>query len=163
MQVLGIDPGIEITGFAIVNITGPAQELVECGVIRTPQEATLPQRLNILANDLEALLKQYPEIALASVEELFFAKNVTTAFAVGQARGVVLYILERQGCPIRDVKPVEVKSIVTGAGNADKKDVQRIVQILFKLDEVPKPDDAADAVAIAIAGAALHNQQQRES
>lgn len=155
MRVLGIDPGVEITGFGLVDVDGNSQTLVECGVIRTPVGEPLPQRLNLLAQDLSSLLDSFGALDLVGVEELFFSKNAKTAFMVGQARGVILYTVAAAGFTIQEVKPVEVKSVVVGSGNAGKKEVQRMVQMLFGLDAPPEPDDAADAAAIALAAAAI--------
>lgn len=161
MRVLGIDPGIEITGFGVVDITGANHELVACGVVRTSKDLTLSERLVILEKDLQEVLDTYGPFDLAGVEELFFSKNAKTAFMVGQARGVVLLSLERERqktgqMKLIEVKPVEVKAAMTGSGNAGKKEVQKMVQLHFGLSEPPQPDDAADAVAVAITAAAHH-------
>lgn len=150
MKFLGVDPGVEITGFAVIEVSGSTQELLQCGVIRTPKNLPLPERLEMIYTNLTELLQQYSDIVLAGVEELFFAKNAKTAFHVGQARGVILFTLQQQGITIEEVKPVEVKSAVVGRGNADKKEVQRMIQLIFSLAEPPQPDDAADAVAVAL-------------
>ncbi len=150
MKCLGIDPGIEITGFGILEANGSSQQLIEYGVIRTSKDDSTPDRLLQLHTDLMQVLQKHPDIAVAGVEELFFAKNAKSAFQVGQARGVILLTLEMHHILIREVKPVEVKAAIVGSGNADKKEVQKMVQLTFNLDTPPQPDDAADAIAIAL-------------
>ncbi|HLD21366.1 MAG TPA: crossover junction endodeoxyribonuclease RuvC [Patescibacteria group bacterium] len=159
MKFLGIDPGIERTGFGIIDIHGSQQSLVEYGVIRTSQQWSIPQRLQALHTDLHALLQRHEHtIACVGVEELFFSKNAKTAIIVGEARGVILFTLQSFGLTIEEVKPVQVKQAVTGSGRGDKREVQKMIQLLFHLDSVPTPDDAADAIAIAwtIAARAVH-------
>ncbi len=119
------------------------------GVIETPKTETLAERLNTLHTRLTALVSQWQPSEVA-VEELFFATNAKTAIAVGQARGVILLSLFQAGLKIAEYTPLQVKQAVTGYGNADKKQVQEMVRILLRLDKIPKPDDAADALAIAI-------------
>lgn len=160
MKVLGIDPGIEITGFAVIETNGATQVLLHCGVIRTSKELTTSERLCIIQEDLQSILSQHTEIECVGVEELFFSKNAKTAFVVGQARGVILLTLEQAKIPLVEVKPVEVKSAIVGTGNAGKKEVQRMVQLLFHLDAPPQPDDAADAAAIALTAAARYSLQK---
>lgn len=155
MKILGIDPGIEITGFGIIECQNATERLLQCGVIRTPRTITLPERLVALQNDLSSLLQQHTNIVTCGVEELFFAKNAKTAFVVGQARGVILFTLQRAGVTIVEIKPTRVKSIVTGSGRADKKAVQKIIMMRFHLTSAPQPDDAADAIAIAVATAGI--------
>lgn len=163
MKILGIDPGIEITGFGIINVQGVKQELVEYGVIRTSKDDDLPTRLKILQQDLSELLQRHKDVHAAGVEELFFAKNAKTAFQVGQARGVILLCLAACGLEIKEVKPVEVKAAVAGYGNAGKKEVQKMVQLNFNLDKPPHPDDAADAIAVAMTTASLINMDIKRS
>ncbi len=162
MRVLGIDPGIAITGFGLIEVSGSEQRLIDCGVIMTAKELSTSDRLAELRKDLVALLERFGEIDVVGVEELFFAKNVTTAFLVGQARGVILLSLGEREIPIVEVKPVEVKQAMTGSGSADKREVQKMVKLNFGLAKVPQPDDAADAVACAVTAAGMHlrNQQQ---
>ena len=122
---------------------------VKYGVILTPKEATASERLVILYDDLRALLNEYhPQIA--AVEKLFFSRNVTTALAVGQARGVVMLCLQQSGIDAFEYTPNEVKQAVAGYGSAQKRQVQEMVRALLALESIPKPDDAADALAIAI-------------
>lgn len=150
MRFLGIDPGFERTGFGVINREAGELTLEAYGVITTSKEDAYPERLVQLQEGLEAILEQFPDIAAVGVEELFFAKNVTTALPVAQARGVILFTLARRNCIIQEIKPVEVKAAVAGNGRADKKEMQRMVQLTFGLKEVPQPDDAADAIAIAM-------------
>ena len=147
---LGIDPGTATTGYGLVRLM-PDGELVaiDFGVILTPKEATASARLVMLFDDLNKILKKHkPETA--AVEKLFFSKNVTTGIAVGQARGVILLSLEKAGIKTYEYTPNEVKQAVAGYGSAEKRQVQEMVRALLQLDKIPKPDDAADALAIAI-------------
>ncbi|KXK15146.1 MAG: crossover junction endodeoxyribonuclease RuvC [Chloroflexi bacterium OLB14] len=147
---LGIDPGTATTGYGFVRLM-PDGELVTVsfGIISTDKDETPSKRLEIIFDELNKLLKKYkPETA--AVEKLFFARNVTTGIAVGQARGVVLLALQKAGIETFEYTPLEVKQAVAGYGGADKKQVQEMVRTLLQLDKIPKPDDAADALAIAI-------------
>jgi crossover junction endodeoxyribonuclease RuvC len=147
---LGIDPGTATTGYGLVRLA-PDGELVAVnyGVISTPKESSAPARLEMLYKELRALLKKYkPDTA--AVEKLFFSRNVTTALAVGQARGVVMLCLQQAGVETYEYTPKEVKNAVVGYGGAEKRQVQEMVRALLQLDSIPKPDDAADALAIAI-------------
>lgn len=147
---LGIDPGTATTGYGIVRLESDGGlAAVAFGVITTPKESSASARLEMLYNQMRALLKKYkPETA--AVEKLFFSRNVTTAIAVGQARGVALLALQQAGLEIFEYTPNEVKQAVAGYGSADKRQVQEMVRTLLLLDSIPKPDDAADALAIAI-------------
>ena len=147
---LGIDPGTATTGYGLVRLM-PDGELVAVsfGVISTPKDATPSARLEMLYTDLRKLLKQHKPDTSA-VEKLFFARNVTTGIAVGQARGVVLLALEQAGVEIFEYTPKEVKNAVAGYGSAEKRQVQEMVRALLQLDSIPTPDDAADALAVAI-------------
>lgn len=147
---LGIDPGTATTGYGFVRLM-PDGELVAVsfGVITTPKEDSPSARLATLYDELARLIKKYkPETA--AVEKLFFSKNITTGIAVGQARGVVLLALEKAGVDTYEYTPNEVKQAVAGYGSAEKRQVQEMVKALLQLDKIPKPDDAADALAIAI-------------
>ena len=149
MITLGIDPGTALMGWGVVDETAGALRLVACGALVTPKGMAAEQRLLILYRGLSELLRTHkPDDA--AIEELFFGKNVNTAIAVGQARGVALLALAEAGVPIHEYKPTSVKQAVSGYGGADKKQMQEMVRITLRLDAVPKPDDAADAVAIAI-------------
>ena len=147
---LGIDPGTATTGYGLVRIEPDGSLVaVKYGVLLTPKESTASARLVMLYNQLHDVLNEYkPE--LAAVEKLFFARNVTTALAVGQARGVVMLAIEQAGLEVFEYTPKEVKNAVAGYGGADKRQVQEMVRALLQLDSIPKPDDAADALAIAI-------------
>jgi crossover junction endodeoxyribonuclease RuvC len=147
---LGIDPGTATTGYGLVRIEPDGSMIaVNYGVILTPKDATASARLVMLYDELRDIISKYhPEIA--AVEKLFFSKNVTTALAVGQARGVVMLCLEQAGIEAFEYTPNEVKQAVAGYGSAQKKQVQEMVRALLALESIPKPDDAADALAIAI-------------
>ena len=147
---LGIDPGTATTGYGLVRLTRDGDLVaVSFGIISTPKESSPAARLEMLYEELGALLKQHkPDTA--AVERLFFSRNVTTALAVGQARGVVMLCLQQSGIETFEYTPKEVKNAVAGYGGADKRQVQDMVRALLQLDSIPKPDDAADALAIAI-------------
>jgi crossover junction endodeoxyribonuclease RuvC len=148
--VLGLDPGIAITGYGLVE-ESPSGDLacIGYGTVTTLAGQPTPSRLLSIDQDLGALIERYKPDVVA-VEELFFARNVTTALIVGQARGVAILSAARAGVPVREYKPMEVKLAVTGYGRAPKAQVQEMVRLLLNLDHVPKPDDAADAVAVAV-------------
>ncbi len=148
--VIGIDPGTATTGYGLVrDLPDDNLQMVEFGVIQTPAGLPAAERLSLLYHRLrELLLLHRPESA--AVEKLFFQSNVKTAIAVGQARGVVLLALAEAGLEIAEYTPNEVKQAVTGYGSADKKQIQEMVRILLRMAHIPQPDDAADALAIAI-------------
>lgn len=150
MLVIGIDPGTESTGFGIIR-ENDAGELsaIKYGVIKTSKDNSAAQRLQKIYKELSEILLLNSPMS-GAVEKLFFQKNVTTAIAVGQARGVILLALGNSNIDIEEYTPNEVKQSVTGYGNAEKKQVQEMVKIILGMDEIPKPDDAADALAIAI-------------
>jgi crossover junction endodeoxyribonuclease RuvC len=147
---LGIDPGTATTGYGLVRLESDGGLVaVKYGVITTPKDSPAPARLEMLFKEISALLKKHkPETA--AVEKLFFQRNVSTALAVGQARGVVMLALAQAGLDVFEYTPNEVKQAVAGYGSADKRQVQEMVRTLLQLDSIPKPDDAADALAIAI-------------
>jgi crossover junction endodeoxyribonuclease RuvC len=149
MLVLGIDPGTAITGYGLVTERDGEAVAIAHGAITTPSDLPLPDRLMLLQRELSALIEQY-QPDHAAVEELFFNKNVRTALAVGHARGVVLLTLAQANVRIFEYTPLEVKQAVTGSGRADKRQMQQMVALLLNLDKIPKPDDAADALAIAV-------------
>jgi crossover junction endodeoxyribonuclease RuvC len=149
--ILGFDPGVADTGFGIINDENGKLICLEYGSIKTAAQLPLPERLVIIYSAVQELLKKYSP-SLISIEQLFFSKNVKTAMAVGQARGVVLLACEQLGVPIMEFTPNQVKQAVSSYGGANKEQVQRMVQMLLRLEEIPKPDDAADALAIAICG-----------
>ena len=149
MLTLGIDPGTAITGYGLVEGRGDRLSLVECGVITTPAGVPLPRRLQDIYSGLTQLIQLHRPDS-AAVEELFFSANARTALAVGQARGVILLSAAMLGVPVFEYTPLQVKQAVTGYGRADKAQVQAMVRVLLAIDTVPRPDDAADAVAVAI-------------
>jgi crossover junction endodeoxyribonuclease RuvC len=149
MLILGIDPGTAITGYGLVEGEGDDLTLVAYGAITTSSDWPLPERLQRIYQELTALIEDQQPTAVA-VEELFFSKNVRTALSVGQARGVALLAAANAGLPIHEYTPLEVKQAITGYGRATKDQVQRMVRMLLALDSVPQPDDAADAIAVAI-------------
>jgi crossover junction endodeoxyribonuclease RuvC len=156
---IGIDPGTATTGYGLVReLRDGSLEAVDFGVITTPKSIPDAERLDLLYQQLTGILKQYkPETC--GVEKLFFQKNISTAITVGQARGVILLALAQSGLNIGEYTPNEVKLAVAGYGSADKKQVQEMVRILLALPQIPKPDDAADALAIAICH--LHSYRLR--
>jgi crossover junction endodeoxyribonuclease RuvC len=158
MIVLGIDPGTATTGYGLVREAERGPELVTFGVILTPAGAAMPERLKQIYEALSQLLLLHRP-ASAAVEKLFFQRNVSTAMAVGQARGVVLLALAQAGVPVGEYTPNDVKQAVAGYGRADKPQVQQMVRTLLNLRDVPKPDDAADALAVAICH--LHSMKMK--
>lgn len=149
MRVLGIDPGTAITGYAIVEEEEGNLHLVDIGVVNTPAKTPLPSRLQQIYTGLTDVIVTHKPAA-AAVEQLFFSRNVRTAMSVGQARGVVLLALANAGLPIAEYTPMQIKQAVTGYGSADKRQVQEMVRMLLSLRDIPRPDDAADAAAVAI-------------
>jgi len=148
VKVLGIDPGTAALGYGIVERSGGRLREVDHGCLTTSPDLSLPERLLAIHALVDELLALH-EPDLMGVERLFFSKNVQTALAVGQARGVVLLAAAQHGTPVREATPNEVKSAITGYGAADKEQVQRMVQLVLGMSELPRPDDAADALAIA--------------
>ncbi len=149
VRIMGIDPGIATIGFGVINYDRRRFVLERCGVITTPAHAPLSSRLSQIYTDLENLLKIFQPDAV-SVEELFFNTNITTGISVAHGRGVILLACERASVPIYEYTPLQVKQSVAGYGLAEKKQVMEMVRRLCGLNSVPKPDDAADAVALAI-------------
>lgn len=152
MRIIGIDPGTGILGFGVVDVDSkhPGEpKLVDAGVIRTPVHEDDAVRLLTIYDELTEIIKQ-TKPQLMSVEKLFFARNVTTAMTVSQARGVVLLTAMQAGMQIYEYTPMQIKQAITGYGKADKKQMQEMVRIILKLKTIPKPDDAADALAAAI-------------
>jgi crossover junction endodeoxyribonuclease RuvC len=150
MKILGIDPGTGILGFGIIDVTIQSKvTMVDAGVIRTPVKQADSERLLTIYDELTEIIKEHkPDVM--SVEKLFFAQNVTTAMSVSQARGVVLLCGIQNGLELFEYTPLQIKQAITGYGKADKKQMQEMVRIILKLQEVPKPDDCADALAAAI-------------
>src|ERR1700712_1878012 len=149
MRIIGIDPGTGILGFGIIEVTRGKAQLVDAGVIRTPVKEDDAVRLQTIFEELTDIIAA-TKPTMMSVEKLFFARNVTTAMTVAQARGVVLLCGKQAGLEIAEYTPMQIKLAVTGYGKADKKQMQEMVKVLLGLREIPKPDDAADAIAAAI-------------
>jgi len=149
MIILGVDPGTAITGYGIVHVEGNKFNSLEYGCIYTEPDINSEKRLKIIYEKICALLEQYQPEQMA-VEELFFNKNIRTALSVGQARGVILLAGALKGIKVSEYTPLQVKQSVVGYGRADKQQVQQMVRVFLNLREIPKPDDAADALAVAI-------------
>ena len=149
MRILGIDPGYAILGYGIIEMKGNRFKVIDYGAVTTEAGMEMPDRLKVLYNSLMELIGRFePEVA--SVEELFFNTNAKTAILVGQARGVALLACSNSGLEIAEYTPLQIKQALVGNGRAEKKQVQFMVKTLLQLREIPKPDDAADALAIAI-------------
>src|SRR3954464_4909539 len=149
MRILGIDPGTGILGFGVIEVHGTKVQLVDAGVIRTPVHEDDAVRLLTIYEELtDIIASTHP--SMMSVEKLFFARNVTTAMTVAQARGVVLLCGKQAGLELFEYTPMQIKLALTGYGRADKKQIQEMVRVVLGLDEVPKPDDCADALAAAL-------------
>ena len=149
MRILGIDPGYGITGFGLIDAQRGQYRLLNCGAITTPPNTDFSWRLEVIYNDMVQLLMMEKPDAVA-IEELFFGHNVTTGINVAQSRGVILLAIQQAGIPVSEYKPMQVKQSVVGYGNATKHQVQDMTRRLLHLKEMPKPDDAADAIAIAL-------------
>lgn len=149
MIVLGIDPGLALTGYGVVEERGSKLVLLESGCIRTLAHTHQAARLKLIYQGVTELLQRFP-VSHVAIEQLFFNTNVTTALSVGQARGVAILAVAKQGLEISEYTPLQVKQAVAGYGRADKLQVQRMVQSLLGLKDVIRPDDAADAAAICI-------------
>jgi len=150
--ILGIDPGIADTGFGLIMNDGNKFKCLDYGSIKTPANTNLLERLETLSDKLDEVIKKYNPDYVA-VEQLFFCKNVKTALVVGQARGVTLLTIKQNKIPIFEFTPLQVKQAVSAYGKASKLQVQKMVKLILNLSELPKPDDAADALAIAICAA----------
>ena len=146
---LGIDPGTAIVGYAVIAARGDELSMIACNVITTPAHMPLAERFQHIYQRLIEIVKTYSPQE-AAMEELFFAKNARTAMTVGQARGVAMLALANGGLPISEYTPKQVKQAVTGYGDAKKEQVGEMIRILLKLQAIPRPDDAADAAAVAI-------------
>lgn len=143
--IIGFDPGLAITGYGILQ----GDTVLEYGVLRTRAKQPMGERLLSLYQQLENILSQR-HYSYAGCEKLYFARNVTTALDVGQARGIIFLALAQHGIPVCEVTPLQVKHSLTGYGRADKQQIQYMVQAIFRLTKLPKPDDAADALAVAL-------------
>ena len=149
MRILGIDPGYGITGFGLIEGERSNFRLLQCGAITTPAGMDFSARLEIIYEDMRKLLEAAKPDAVA-IEELFFGQNVTTGIGVAQSRGVILLAIRQAGLQVYSYKPMQVKQAVVGYGNATKHQVQDMTKRLLHLEKMPKPDDAADAIAIAL-------------
>lgn len=149
MRIIGIDPGIAIVGFGIVDRIGGKVKPIQYGSIETPAHSDPGLRLKMIYDTLCGLIDQYKPEHIA-VEKLFFNRNVTTAFAVGQARGVIILAGVQKGLTVAEYTPLQVKQAIVGYGKAEKRQVQEMVRLFLNLRETPKPDDVADALAVAI-------------
>ena len=149
MRILGIDPGYGITGFGLIEAERGNYQFVRCGAITTPPGMDFSARLEIIYEDMRQLLQMAKPDCVA-IEELFFGQNVTTGIGVAQSRGVILLAIRQAGLEVTSYKPMQVKQAVVGYGNATKHQVQDMTKRLLRLQQMPKPDDAADAIAIAL-------------
>lgn len=149
MRILGIDPGLATIGYAVVDKEINNFDVLEYGIIKTSADKNDTERLKIIHQNIEELIKEFRPEEMA-VEELFFNKNVKTAISVGQARGVILLAGSQAGLKVAEYTPLQIKQAVVGYGRADKNQVQQMVKSLLNLAELPRPDDAADALAVSI-------------
>ena len=158
MVILGIDPGTATTGYGAIEFLkgrGQKTQILKCldyGLIQTDPSLTAGERLKKLNNQLDGLIRKYRPNILA-VESLFFFKNLKTAMPVSQAKGVILLTAAKKKVPVYEFTPLQVKTAITGYGRAEKRQIQEMVKVLLELKEIPRPDDAADALAVAICGA----------
>ena len=157
MRILGIDPGYGLVGFGVLEKNGGNIRTLDFGCISTSKEQKLTQRLEIISNCMHQLIDKWNPDEMA-IEKLFFNKNITTGIPVAQARGVILVAAQEKGIPIFEYTPSNIKMALTGMGKADKKQMQFMVKTLLGLQEIPKPDDAADALAVAI----CHSQTNKQ-
>ncbi len=149
MRILGVDPGYATVGTSVLDYDGNSFSLVTCGAVTTPAGILFSKRLEMVFNDIVELIERFKPDGM-SIEELFFTNNHKTAIAVAEARGVILLAARSKGVPIYEYTPLQVKMSVTGYGRATKKQVQEMTRIMLKLNTIIKPDDVADAVALAI-------------
>lgn len=149
MKILGIDPGMAIVGYGLIEVERDSIELLTSGSIQTDKKLSDSKRLLEIYNDLSTIVQEYKPDS-ASVEELFFFKNQKTIIPVAEARGVILTVLEKFGVPTYGYTPIQVKQVLTGYGRADKKEVEQMVRIALETEKLPKLDDTVDAIAIAI-------------
>ena len=149
MRIIGIDPGTGILGFGVIDVKGSDFRMVTAGVIKTPAHTPLDERLVEIFDGLEEIIAE-TKPSVMSIEKLFFARNVTTAMSVSHARGVAMLAGKKAGLQIAEYTPLQIKQTVTGYGKADKKQMQEMVRLQLKLQQIPKPDDAADALAAAV-------------
>lgn len=149
MRVLGIDPGTATTGFGVIDTKNGKHRLVDAGVFRTPAKQAMSIRLNTIYDHMQEVISEF-EPRVVAVEELFFVKNITTGISVAHARGVVLLAIQQAGLAFAEYTPLQIKQALTGYGRADKQQIQEMVRTMLNLKTIPRPDDAADALAVAI-------------
>lgn len=149
MRIIGIDPGYAITGYAVLDYKDSSFKVCDYGLVKTSKDTPFPERLLTIDRSIEMICGKWKPDVMA-IEELFFSRNTTTAIGTAQARGVAIVAAARRAIPVYEYTPMQVKVAVTGYGKAEKQQVQEMVRIILKLKEVPKPDDVADALAIAI-------------
>lgn len=149
MIILGIDPGYATVGFGVIENAGSKNKALEYGVILTPKDESLPKRLAKISEGFDVLIDKYKPDAIA-IEELFFTNNQKTAILVAEARGAILLTVYRKCKNLYEYTPLQIKQAMTGFGRADKKQIQLMVTRFLNLDKIPKPDDAADALAVAL-------------
>ena len=154
MKILGLDPGTATTGYGVIECDGQSQNLIAYGIIKTGKESLAHDRLCEIYDDALELFKRHKPDAVV-IEKLYFATNAKTAIAVGQARGVLLLAAAKSATHLVELTPLQVKQGLTGYGKAEKRQVQEMVRIVLRLEKVPKPDDAADALALALVGASF--------
>lgn len=155
MRILGIDPGLAIVGFGIIDVKGNTYKAIDYGIIKTDADLTLPDRLEKIYLLLHELIDKYNPDEVA-IEELFFNKNIKTAITVGHARGVEILACKTKGLEVYEYTPLQIKQGITGYGHADKSQIQEMTKLLLNLEKIPKPDDAADGLAVALThGSAL--------
>lgn len=158
MRVIGIDPGTGILGFGVIDVRGGKTKMVTAGVVTTPAHTPIDERLEDIFDSLtEIIAETKPDVM--SIEKLFFGQNVTTAMSVAQARGVAMLTGRKASLPIAEYTPMQIKQTLTGYGKADKKQMQEMVRMQLGLKDIPKPDDAADALAAAITHAMMSRGQ----
>lgn len=149
MIILGIDPGVASTGWGVIEKNKNQPRLIDFGVIKTSAKLDLTARLEIIHKDLKKIIKKFKPQKIA-VEQLFFCKNIKTALMVSQARGVILLTTMEAKTPLAEFTPLQIKQAITGYGRADKQQIQKMVKVILNMKEIPRPDDAADALATAI-------------
>ena len=149
MRILGIDPGIATVGFGVLDFTANSYKLLSCGVLTTPAHTGLSSRLEQIYDDMLNLIEMFRPDAV-SIEELFFNTNITTGISVAHGRGVILLACKKAGVKIYEYTPLQVKQAITGYGRAEKRQVMEMVKSFLNLEKIPKPDDTADALALAV-------------
>lgn len=159
MVILGIDPGLATLGYGVIETAGDKRRMIQYGTLTTPAGQPMPQRLRAIFQGIDQLMDIYQPDDVA-FEELFFSKNITTGMAVSAARGVALVAVVRRTDNLYEYTPMQIKQAVTGYGGADKHQVQMMVKILLNLEEIPRPDDAADALAVALTHANSANMKK---